>query len=235
MAHKHTLRNESLFIALAEDLKTPLTRIAYHAEVAALEQQSAENIQHAAKQALALLDAYVLGMKGASQTTLQLEPVDPSAILYDAAHELREHAKKFSCQVLLDTAHSHKLVLSHKQALTSAVANIARVLIEAQDAIGAGAKHITLASYRTTRGMAVGVFYGTDRMQGMHEQLLSRARSHVGVAARPFVGFASGASSHLFAAEQLLESVDSRLRTARRGAVHGLAFDLSMLQQLTLV
>ncbi len=235
MAHKHTLRNESLFIALAEDLKTPLTRIAYHAEVAALAHQSAEDIQHAAKQALALLDAYVLGMKGVSQTTLQLEPVDPSAILYDAAYELREHAKKFSCQVLLDTKHSHTLVLSHKQALTTAVTSIGRVFIEAQDALGAGAKQITLASYKTGKGMAVGVFYGSDNMQGLHEQLFSKARSHVGKAARPFVGFASGASSHLFAAEQLLESVDSRLRTARRGAAHGLAFDLSMLRQLTLV
>ena len=118
--------------------------------------------------------------------------------------------------------------------MQQAVTSIGKVFIEAQNTIGAATSDITIASYKTKNGMAVGVFLPGNAL-ALQQQLLSRARTHVGKAARPYVGFASGASAQLVVAEQLLQAIQTRLRTARRGSSTGLAFDLTVTSQLTLV
>lgn len=235
MAKQHLYEHDSLFATLAEDLKAPLTRIAYRAEVAGLLQPHALEIQHIAQHTLQLLDAYLLGAKGIhAQTSLQLEPVNPSAVLVDAAYELKEYAKQFSCTVHLQSSAARSFALSHRLAMQKAVTSIGKVFIEAQNTIGAASSDITIASYKTKNGTAVGVFLPGNAL-ALQQQLLSRASSHVGKAARPYVGFASGASAQLVVAEQLLQAMQTRLRTARRGSSTGLAFDLTVTSQLTLV
>lgn len=234
MATQHA-DDKHLFSTLAEDLKTPLTRIAYQAELAALETASATSIQFAAQQALKMLDAYLLGAKNLhNQLSLPLEPVNPAAVLADAMYELKDYAKRFACNVQLDAKHSHSFALSHRVAMQTAVTSLGKVFIEAQQTLGEPTKQVTLASYATKRGLAVGLFFKNATLV-VDSQLLSRAKSHVGNAARPYVGFASGASAQLFIAEQLLELLHTKLRTAKRDGMQGLAFDLLPSTQLSLV
>lgn len=220
------LQEDSLFFALAEDLKTPLLRIAYQAELAA-----EVDIRMTAVDTLKLLDAYLLGAK--TQAQFELEPVNPSAVLADVAHGLSEHAKRFDCELQLSVPSHHQTALLHRQALVSALTAIGTVFIESQAVMG-GKKIIEMASYRTPKGIAVGIFQ-TQGASTINAQLLSRARSHVGTASRPFAGLASGAAAQLFIAEQLLGGMRSTLRAARRGARTGLAADLLASSQLRLV
>lgn len=231
-AHKH---DTHLFATLAEDLKAPLVRIAYQAEVAALTHGHAKNIQHSARHAIQIIDAYLLGAQpSVTQTALLLEPVHPSSVLTDAASELKDFAKTFSCVVHIESSHVHSFALSHRMALVGALTSIGKVCIEAQSLQEDIERRITLATYKTKKGMAVGIFLHSSS-DVLHQQLLMRARNQIGKAARPFVGLTSGASAQLFVAEQLLQSVQSSLRTARRGNMSGFAFDLVPTAQLTLV
>jgi hypothetical protein len=221
-----SMHDGSLFFALAEDLKTPLIRIAYQAELS-----EAEDIRTTAVDALKLLDAYLLST--AAQKSFELEPVNPGAILVDTAHELSAHAKRYDCELQVHANAMPATVLVHRQALQTALSAIGRVFIEAQSVLG-GTRQIELASYRTTAGVAVGIFQDKDS-NSINAQLLSRARSHLGIAARPFAGLASGAAAQLFIAEQLLLGMQAPLRAAHRGNMSGLAADFLSSDQLQLV
>jgi hypothetical protein len=220
------LQEDSLFFSLAEDLKTPLLRIAYQAELS-----DSEAIRSTALDALKLLDAYLLSTS--SQAAFALEPVSPAAVLVDAAHDLSPFAKKFDCQVELDTHMSHATALLHRQGLLAALTAIGKVFIEAHGILG-GKGSVALSAYKSKNGVAVGIFQ-TEGSSLISAQLLSRARSHVGSAARPFAGLASGAAAQLFVAERLLQGMHTSLRTARRGTRSGLAADLLPSNQLNLV
>jgi len=221
-----SVREDSLFFALAEDLKTPLLRIAYQAEL-----DSSADIQSTATDALKLLDSYLLSLT--SQASFELEPVNPSAVLFDVAHDLSAHAKRFDCQLRLHNNVSRVSALLNRQALLAALTAIGTVFIEAQSIVG-GKKGIELATYKTEQGIAIGVFHTQDSA-GITAQLLTRAREHAGTAARPFAGLASGASAQLFIAERLLQGMQTTLRVARRGEHNGLAADLLLSSQLHLV
>lgn len=223
---------DSLFFTLAEDLKTPLLRIAYKAELAEPLGTAASDIRHTAMQTLQLLDAYLLS--ASSQTEFALEPVNPSAVLVDAAHELSVLARKRDCSLEISAPHHGMLALVHRTALLNAVTALGTVFIEAQSTLAAQHKRVELATYRTASGIAIGVFQPGAR-ELIDAELLSRARAHVGAAARPFAGFASGASAQLFVAEQLLLRMKANLRAARRGDLSGLAADLQVSEQIQLV
>ncbi len=221
-----TLDESSLFFSLAEDLKTPLLRIAYQAELAAQ-----NDIQTYATDALKLLDAYLLSTK--TQAQFELEPVNPSAILVDVAHQLSPRAKRFDCELQLDSVMHHHTALLHRQALVAALTAVGTVFIEAQGILG-GKRIIEMSAYKTKTGIAVGLFQ-SGSLASINAQLLSRAKSHLGSASRPFAGLASGAAAQLFVAERLLEGMQSSLRAARRGTRAGLAADLQSSSQLLLV
>ena len=108
------------------------------------------------------------------------------------------------------------------------------MFIEAQDVVGTKHKFIEMAMYSTAKGYAVGVFHSSDQKL-LDSQLLSRARSNVGAAARPFVGLASGASAQLFIAEQIIGAMHSSLRSAHRKKLSGLALDLLPSTQLSFI
>ena len=74
---------ERLLQALAEQLKSPLLQIAYHAEAA--QPDAFTEIRTASDRALRLLDSYLLSI---NQQQLELEPVSVSSVLYDVAHAL---------------------------------------------------------------------------------------------------------------------------------------------------
>lgn len=223
----------ALFYTLAEDLKTPLVRMAYKAELAG-PSKNISDIQQTIRTTIDLIDAYILGAKNNNQSNLALEPVSPSAVIADTAYCLRDYAKDFACQLIVDVPHNSTYAMTNKSALLAALSAIGKVFIEAQDVINIHKKSVTLSSYKTLNGYAVGVFCDEESFL-LNNRLLSCARSHVGKASRPYVGLASGASSQLFVAEQLLQGLHATLRTVRRGKLSGLVIDLLPTSQLTLV
>ncbi len=227
-----TIHEDALFFTLAEDLKTPLLRIAYKAELIATEHNGNEDIRTTAIDAIKLIDAYLLGAK--SQAQFELEPVSPSAVLFDVAHELSDYAQTNDCELIIRADARHGSALLHRKALMAALSAIGMVFIEAQSILGGKDKSVEMAAYHTARGLAVGVFQ-PHGSRIIDTQLLSRAHSHAGKASRPFAGLASGASARLFVAEQLMGGMQSQLRTARRGGLAGLAADLLPSSQLKLV
>lgn len=225
------LDESSLFLVLAEDLKTPLTRIAYKTEQATSDRQAIADIQHITRHTLDLLDAYTLGAHG--QTELPLEPVNPSAVMVDTLHDLTDYATRFDCELRMCTPARHASVLIHRPSLQAALSAIAKVFIETQDQAHHKDKFIEIASYATSKGCAVGIFCAGDAT--LQRQLLSRARANAGSVLRPFAGLASGMSVQLFIAEQLMDRMQTGLRTARRGELSGLAIDLIRSNQLQLI
>jgi hypothetical protein len=128
----------------------------------------------------------------------------------------------------------HGYALTHRQALQAAMTAVGRVFIEAQHTLASKHKAITLATFKTKNGIRLGVFSeGMDEL--INTELLARARSYVGTAARPFAGLASGAATQLFIAEQLATALDTTMRSAKHGNISGLAFDVPQTAQLTLV
>ncbi len=223
----------ALFYTLAEDLKTPLVRMAYKAELVGHD-KNISDIRLNIRTTLELLDAYLLGAKNASQTNLVLEPVSPSAIASDAAYGLKDFAKDFSCNLIVDVPHNSSFALTHRAIVLAALSAIGKVFIEAQSAIASTKKSVTIASYKTQNGYSLGIFCAEESLV-INKKQLERARSQVGIASRPFVGLTNGASSQLFVAEQLLQGLQTSIRTARRGKLSGLVIDLIPTAQLTLV
>lgn len=227
----------ALFYALAQDLKVPLTSIAYKAEVAQFTKSHdfAADIEYTARTMLDVIEAYILSIQSDRQMALGLEPVNPSAVVADVAESLQELAKKFACEVRTDLQHVPHYALTNRRALALALSTVGRVFIEAQDVVDSKNKAIVISSYKTAQGgIRVGVFG-----EGMHElvtsDLLSRARSYVGTAARPFSALAAGVSSHLFVAERLASAIDAPMHSAKHSNLSGLAFDLTQTAQLSLV
>ena len=230
-ASKHDRQSEhSLFYTLAHDLKTPLVRIAYMAEASHKHEQTVQDIQAVAQQTLQTLDAYVLSLTN-QQTQLALEPVSPSAIVADAAYNLRQHAQDFMCHVHVIAPKKHTVILAHRHSMATALTMLGRAFIESQQ--NDTQKAITLAAYATKKGIAIGVFSKTS--SDVSKQFMANARHFAGTATRPFKGMAQGTASQLFIADQLTHSAHSVLRTARRGSQQGLAFDMQLTSQLALV
>lgn len=225
------LNDNSLFYTLAHDLKTPLVRIAYMAEAA--QANTNADIHAAARHAIDMLDAYTLSITS-KQTSLALEPISPSAVVADAAYNLTEHAQQFLCHVRVVAHKKHAVVLAHRQVLATALTMMGRAFIESQPASNTTTKKgITLAAYATKKGIALGVF--AQSPQKISYQFVSQAKANIGKAVRPFVGMAAGTASQLFIADQLASSMQTSIRSAKRGHLQGLAFDLQLTNQLTLV
>ena len=230
-ASKHDRLNQhSLFYTLAHDLKTPLVRIAYMAESA--QQNSNADIVAAAQHAIAMLDAYTLSV-ASKQTQLALEPISPAAVVADASYSLQQHAQQFTCQLHVSMPKKHPVILAHRRVLTTALTMLGRAFIESQQTDDTKHKSITLAAYATKNGIALGVF--AQSPQTISHQFVSQAKANVGKALRPFAGMAAGTASQLFIADQLVDCMQTSIRAAKRGQLQGLAFDIQLTQQLTLV
>lgn len=230
-ASKHDrLSGDSLFYTLAHDLKTPLLRIAYMAETALPE--STADIHAAARHAIDMLDAYTFSVTS-KQTQLALEPISPSAVVTDAAYNLKEHAQQFMCNVHIVAPKKHAVILAHRRVLTTALTMMGRAFIESQQLDEQTKKSITLAAYATKNGIALGVFAHTP--QKISHQFVTQAKANIGNALRPFVGMAAGSASQLFIADQLAGTMQTTIRAARHGHLQGLAFDVQLTKQLTLV
>jgi hypothetical protein len=226
-----------LLLAVAEQLKVPLTIIARQAELGGIVEQpgSMQLVRTQADAALQLVDSYLLGLELLrGQTVLELEPVSVSSTLLDAAHALTGFAKQYGVDIAVDVPGAQPLVMAHSRGLYAALLSLGFGLIEAP-ALDAGRRHaprLTLAARRTPHGIIAGV-YGSNN--ALHASAWYKALQLCGRAPQPFTGLSAGTGAGLFVAHTILKSMESGLRVGARHRERGLAATFKTSQQLRFV
>lgn len=226
---------ERMLLALAEQLKLPLLRIARTAELEQMvDKTSSENIRNIsqiADNALILLEGYLLSTDRQMNNVLDLEPVSVSAVLNDTAHKLSFLAKQNNCDLKISLSGKYGPVMAHRLSLESALMLLGTGMIEARSQ--GDSKHlIELAVRKNRHGLTVGVF---DNQPGLTSDALRRGRVLYGLAkqAMPTLSGANGAN--IFVADALFGTMETFLRVARHNKLTGLAATLQPSSQLSLI
>lgn len=226
-----------LLLAVAEQLKTPLSVIARQAELEQLTGTAADmaTIRTQTNAALTLVDSYLLGLELLrTQTNLDLEPVSVSSLLTDTAHDLYGYARQYGVDLELHIAGRYEPVMANARGLRAALISLGYVMIETQASQAPDKKRwLTLATYRSAQGIVAGV-YGTYEDNPSAAEW-RRAIELCGRAGQPFAGLVAGSSAGLFVADTILQAMSTRLRVGKHQKQGGLATTLRPSQQLVLV
>ena len=229
---------------MAEELKLPLQFIGRQAELQMMVEgstdvdllRSLQAIQHNADITVQVLDSYLLSLRLSLQPSLRLnlEPVSVSAVLYEAAEQLRSTARQYGVELDLHIQGRYEPVMAHRQALQSALVMLGYALIEALPASGVSGeqRRVRLATHRTREGIVAGLY---GQFEDLTQQQLQRGRQLLGVARQPLVGSLPGSGAGVFVADALLGAMESRLRVGRFQHLPGFAVTLPASEQLQLI
>ncbi len=236
--HDQGVHEGDLLLAVAEQLKVPLTTIARQAELGQLTGQS-ESVDHAsirtqAAAALTLVDSYMLGLEVLrGQMQLELEPVSVSSMLVDTAHDLYRFARHYGVELEMQTAGRYGPVMSNSRGLKAALLSLGFNLIEAE-AGGPARRHrrVVLGLHRTPQGIVTGMY---GKYDGLTAEGWRTARQLAGQARQPLTVIGTGSTAGLFVADALLRSMNSQLRVGQYQHQRGLAATFQPSQQLRFV
>lgn len=222
-------QTDMLFMALAEQLKTPLLQIARLSEIPA--NKTARRISAISGQALRLVDAY---MQAATQTQgqLLLEPVNAGAVLYDAAHALQPFAKQWDYNLQVDQVGRSMPVMAHGNSLRTMLILLGASLIETGLEEDNTKRQITLGTHRTAHGTVIGAF---SKHIPLSQRALQLTRELHGRAAQavPSLGLAGGAGIAI--ADRLSYQLSAPLKAYRHQSLSGIGSLLSLSKQLQLL
>jgi light-regulated signal transduction histidine kinase (bacteriophytochrome) len=233
------LATDSLFMSLAEQVKTPFVHISYAAELLASADDSAhieqlrQSISLASRGALNLIDSYLLSVSLQRDQQLELEPVSVSAVLHDCAQHLLPYARSLGCELNVTIEGKFTPVMAHRAALQSALTSLGYSFIEAtvsQEEVRR--PQVTFVVRRRAQTVNTGVFSNTA---GMSPVLLKRARKLRGISHQPLPGFMSGNASGVFVADALFSKLEATMKVAQNKGLQGLAVSLNPSRQLQLV
>jgi hypothetical protein len=211
--------------ALAEELKLPLLQIARTSELL-----GTIDIQHTAEMALKLIDGYVLGLHNQSQSTLELEPVTLSSVLFDTAIALEPIAKRQGYEIRIDVGQKLGPVMGNRQSLHTAFTVLGYELMQTPTEVSKSV--ITFASHRSKAGYVAGIF--TDNSL-LTTDAYRRAKSLAGTTRQALPASSASNGAGVLIAESLLQSLASSFKIARHQKQTGLAATLSPSQQLSFV
>jgi len=225
-----------LVYALAEDLKQPLLRIAYKAELAIVtgKAEALSEIAASSRSAMQLIDTLLLGFRSLhGQLQLELSPMAPSAILQNVQSLLSPHAALNNCTVTFENSGKQRLAMVHPAALTASLVSLGQVLIDEQSGT-VGRAEIKFVSYYSGKNPTIGVF-ASGLEAKLTQRLLKQARALYGRSTQPATGLMAVNSSGVFVAEQLLRAQSADLIQSSRGELSGLSAKLLPSRQLALV
>ncbi|MDQ3065317.1 MAG: hypothetical protein M3Q36_03545 [bacterium] len=231
-------KSDALFLNLAEQVKTPFLQIAYAAEMlqAASTKISSEQLRQeiavTTKSALQLIDGYLLSVELQRQSSLALESVSVSSILYDAASSLSDFAKANGCAIELQIDGKYGPAMGHRQAMLSALINLGYSLIEASTKLhDKDVPKVRLSVSRTAKGFRMGVFMNKP----ITKVMLTQAKALTGISHQPFAKIDSNNGSGILIAESLMSLVNAPLQTVRSRGYYGFAATFLPSRQLSLV
>lgn len=226
---------EQMLGSLARELKHPLTYIARHAELSAMEngqQPAFAAVSQSAASALMLIDSYLLSARSEyGQLQLPMEPVGLGGVLYDVAQALQQTAQERNCTIEVIASHAGP-VMAHEEGLRAALTCLASqlMLCDPEEPV---LRIIRLSAYRQhARDPVAAVF---DPAISFSQKDLAAARRLQGVSHMAFGGSSSGSGIHLAIAESLAQSIGARLSVVRRQNTSGFGLRLIKSEQLQLI
>lgn len=228
------LLSQQLLLSVAEELKLPLMQLARQAEQGqASGQADLRQMQQTADMALNLLDNYALGIRLALEpSTLELEAVSVSSILYDTGRQLDRMAKSYGVELELNIAGRYGPVLAHRQGLQAALVSLGVALIEALPAQDAPQLKLHLATHRSRYGIVAGVYADTRQLSREALQKGRRLQRH---SRQPLLNLTHTSGAGIFVADSILQSMRLKLQASRHQRLYGLGTVLQTNNQLQLV
>lgn len=228
-----------LLIALAEQLKVPITQISRQAELAEIAHGAADianiqSIRQTAYSAMQLVDNFLLSLqlREQGQSEIAGEPVAVSSVLYDAAHELQPFAKAYDVAIDLQLEGRYAPVVSSRQGLQAALVSLGYSLIEALPASDQTSLRLQLSAHRCRYGIVAGLYCDVP---GLGAEMLRQGRRLYGRARQPLTALTPGSGAGIFIADSILQSLKTPLITSRHNKLRGLGAILQPNPQLHLV
>ena len=228
---------EQLFLGLAEQLTRPLLMLTQLAELATGDETLAaekhwQMVRAIADSSLTLVESYALSLRVHGKvTSLQLEPITVSSLLYDTAHELQAFANQYGVELELESGSRLQPILADRAVLQSAMTSLGQVFVLSQ-AESDEPSVVRLAAHRSRYGVVAGL-YGHAPQLGADS--LRRAHALQGTARQPLQRLVSGPAAGVFVADSLLRTLEARLHVARYRSLTGLAATLQPSHQLQLI
>ena len=231
----NSLDYNHLFACLAEQIKLPLVQVSSMVE--ALDLASIQKIINDQKvimeinqSALRLIDGFLLSVKLQRESQINLEPVSIGSLLYEVSESLYGYAKSNNCEIELDVANKCGLVMSHNQALKSALINLGYSFISASDK--SSRRSIRLVANHNNKGITTGVFSDSSALT---KSLFRNSKRIKGLAHQPMASFSSDNATGVFIADSLFDSIGSTMKVSKRSGNTGLVTTLLPSHQLSLV
>ncbi|HUP26635.1 MAG TPA: hypothetical protein VM124_03265 [Candidatus Limnocylindrales bacterium] len=222
-------QTDTLFTALAEQLKTPLLQIARLSEIS--ESGANTRISVISEHALRLVDAYMQAQSQA-QTKLLLEPFTTSSVLYDVANSLKPFANQYNYDLEIDVRGKSLPVMAHRISLRAMLTLLGASLIEAGSADVIGKRYLVLGTHRSAKGTVVGVF---SNQVFLSQKALQLTRQLHGRAVQPIPSLGQAGGAGLAIADRLSHQLSAPLRAYRHQSLTGIGSLLLPSRQLQLV
>lgn len=224
---------DQLFSCLAEQVKIPFLQVSYLSGLGDVPVADSQKIHEISQAALKLIDGFLLSIRLQQDSTLPLEPVSASSLLYDTAEVLQPFAKLHDCELQLEVAGKYVPIMARSDVLKSALANIGYSFIGgfAQEDAKQN-RTIRLAVRRNAHGVGVGVFADAPLLSSA---LFRQAKRMQGVSHQPLAQLSGEAMAGVFVAGKLFEELGNPLKVSRFGRMTGLAATFLPSRQLSLV
>ncbi len=204
-----------LFMALTEQLKTPLTQIARLSELAKINnytRESLKEIESSSLAALSLIDSYMLNNRiNLGQQIISFEPLSAPLILQEVAHELEPMASQYNCKLVIKNIGKSPPIMANSKALRVAMASLASVFIEASQNSSKKKRQVSLVTKKESEGVLTGVF---TKNEVLNAKVLANAQKLYGQAKMPIPNLANTGAG-IFIAESLIESLSAQLKFSR--------------------
>lgn len=186
-----------------------------------------DSISAIAEMSLQFVDGFTLSV---GQSSLEVEPVSISAVLYDTAQALLPLAKQYDCELEVQLSGKYGPVMADEKSLKTAFTLMGYSLMESR--VQEAPHRLILAAHRSARGLVAGLF---DNQPGLSTDMLRRGRALYGHARQSMPSVGAGSAAGIFIADSLLKQMESPLHMARHGLLSGLATTLVQSKQLQLV
>lgn len=189
------------------------------------------------KNTIRLIEAYEYSLKlrfnNSSFKNRDLVSIDD--LLYQTSSSLKDLASIYNVNLAFDFKKSQDPIITNKQATLTALESITSSLIinsQLTDTKGRSSKRtIHLASHRTKYGIVAGVYLENNQLAISQ---ISKNRL-AGKVYQPIKSFQASSSSGLFIAQNILESLNSKLTASKHQHMRGYGFTLEPSHQLSFV
>lgn len=230
--NKSVFADEAVLLAIAEDLRAPLLHIAYAAELAEATGNvlTYRDIQTTAKSAMADIDSLLLGLRATEgQLELPLSPVAPSAIMYEAAQELKSTANLYGCQVFFDSKKQSSLAMLHSLTLRHVICSLGQMLMKTGSGYSRKPElHLMVGG---SKKPTLSVMMRGD-IAGIIQDIQSRSKKF---STQYSTIMTAGPAAGLRISEQLLKGMEAEIKTIHKGSLHGFQINLLPSTQLNLL